>query len=121
MNAWLVACSIYNLGFAIFHLLFWKIFHWKQDLAHLKFVNRNIMQILNLRLTYVFLMMAFVTFVFQAEMTTRLGLALLAAFSIFWFMRAVEQIIFFGLRNWISNSLTVIFLIGGVLHLLSIF
>jgi len=84
-------------------------------------VNRSIMQILNLRLTYVFLVMAFVLFVFQPELiVTKLGQALLIAFSIFWFMRAVEQVVFFGLKHKVSNALTVLFLVGGVIHLLPV-
>jgi hypothetical protein len=117
----LTLCGIYNLGFAIFHLLFWKIFGWKEDLASLTHVNRSVMQILNLRLTYVFLVMAYVLFVFQSELTaTKLGQTLLVAFSVFWFMRAVEQVIFFGLKHKVSNGLTVLFFIGGVLHLLPV-
>ena len=111
--------GIYNLGFAIFHLLFWKIFKWKKDLASLTHVNRSVMQILNLRLIYVFLVMAYVSFVFQMDLTTtKLGQTLLMAFSLFWFMRTIEQVIFFGVKNRISFILTVLFFIGGVLYLL---
>ena len=111
--------GIYNLGFAIFHLLFWKIFKWKKDLTSLTHVNRSVMQILNLRLIYVFLVMAYVSFVFQMDLTTtKLGQTLLMAFSLFWFMRTIEQVIFFGVKNRISFTLTVLFFIGGVLYLL---
>ena len=41
----LIIGGIYNLLFAFFHLLFWKIFDWKTDLASLTSVNRAIMQI----------------------------------------------------------------------------
>ncbi|MBI3167988.1 MAG: hypothetical protein HYZ22_05885 [Chloroflexi bacterium] len=120
-NSWLVTCAVYDLGFAVFHLLFWKIFRWKEDLASLNHVNRAVMQILNLRLTYVFVVMAFVLAAFQVEMsTTRLGQGLLIAFSVFWFMRAIEQVIFFGFKNRISNALLVVFLLGGVFHLLPV-
>ena len=113
--------SIYNLGFAIFHLLFWKIFKWKEDLASLTHINRSVMQILNLRLTYVFLVMAYILFMFQSELIgTDMGQTLLAAFSIFWFMRAVEQVFFFGLKHKVSNGMTVLFFIGGVIHLLPV-
>ncbi len=118
----LTFCGIYNLGFAVFHLLFWKIFKWKEDLASLTHVNRSVMQILNLRLTYVFLVAAFLMFAFQSELTaTKLGQTLLVAFSIFWFMRTVEQVVFFGLKHKVSNGMTVLFFIGGVLHLLPVF
>ena len=115
----LTFCALYNLGFAIFHILFWRIFGWKKDLASLTHVNRSIMQILNLRLIYIFLVMALVLFVFQNELTaTKLGQALLISFSVFWFMRTVEQVIFFGVKNKISLAMTVLFLLGGVIHLI---
>jgi hypothetical protein len=114
--------GVYNLGFVVFHLLFWKIFRWKEDLASLTQVNRSVMQILNLRLIYVFLVMAYVLFGFQFELLgTKLGQTLLIAFSIFWFMRAVEQVIFFGLKHKVSNGMAVLFFIGGVIHLLPVF
>jgi hypothetical protein len=114
--------GVYNLGFAVFHLLFWKIFRWKEDLASLTHVNRSVMQILNLRLTYVFLVMTYVLFGFQSELIgTKLGQTLLIAFSIFWFMRAVEQVIFFGLKHKVSNGIAVLFFIGGLIHLLPVF
>lgn len=54
--------GFYNLGFAIFHLMFWRLFRWKRDLSSLTFINRSVMQILNLCLTFVFLLMAYISF-----------------------------------------------------------
>ncbi len=117
----LTVCALYNLGFVFFHLSFWKIFQWKKDLTSLTHINRAVMQILNLRLTYVFLVMAFVCFVFQSELTaTKLGQMLLIAFSVFWFMRTIEQIVFFGVKNKISLAMTFLFLLGSVIHLLPV-
>ena len=117
----LTLCGLYNLGFAVFHLFFWKIFRWKEDLASLTRVNRSVVQILNLRLTYVFLVMACVLFAFQSEVdATKMAQALLIAISIFWFMRTVEQVVLFFLKHKVSNALTVLFLIGGMIHLLPV-
>jgi len=43
---------------------------------------------------------------------------MLGAMSLFWFMRAIEQIVFFGLGKVISTVLLVIFLIGSALFAL---
>lgn len=51
--------GIYNPGFAVFHLAFWRIFRWKEDLASLTRINWAIMQVLYLRLTFVFLVIAY--------------------------------------------------------------
>jgi hypothetical protein len=111
--------GFYNLGFAIFHLLFWRLFRWKRDLSSLTFINRSVMQILNLCLTFVFLLMAYISFFNTSELIqTNLGKTLLVGFSLFWFLRMIEQIIFFGIRNLISIALTLVFLFGCVIYLI---
>ena len=111
--------GFYNLGFAIFHLMFWRLFRWKRDLSSLPFINRSVMQILNLCLTFVFLLMAYISFFNTSELIqTNLGKALLVGFSLFWFLRMIEQIIFFGIRNLISIALTLVFLFGCVIYLI---
>ena len=111
--------GVYNLGFAIFHLMFWRLFRWKRDLSSLTFINRSVMQILNLCLTFVFLLMAYISFFNTSELIqTNLGKTLLVGFSLFWFLRMIEQIIFFGIRNLISIALTLVFLFGCVIYLI---
>jgi hypothetical protein len=111
--------GFYNLGFAIFHLMFWRLFRWKRDLSSLTFINRSVMQILNLCLTFVFLLMAYISFFNTSELIqTNLGKALLVGFSLFWFLRMIEQIIFFRIRNLISIALTLVFLFGCVIYLI---
>jgi hypothetical protein len=121
-NLLLTIGGIYNRGFAVFHLFFWKIFHWKEDLAKLTHINRAIMQILNLYLTFIFLVMSYVSFMFQSELvTTDLSRALLISFSILWFLRTIEQVVFFGVRHKTSLVFTFLFLIGSALYLLPVF
>jgi hypothetical protein len=111
--------GLYNLAFAVFHLFFWKIFRWREDLTSLTRVNRAIMQVLNLCLTFVFFVMAYISIVFRTELSgTELGRALSLSFAVFWFLRMIEQIIFFGLRHKVSSILTVMFLGGSLLYLI---
>jgi hypothetical protein len=118
-EAFLFAGGVYNLGFVIFHLMFWRIFCWKKDLASLTFTNRQVMQILNLCIIFVFLVIAYVSFFHVTELLrTGLGTAMLIAFSLFWFLRAIEQIVFFGLRNRASLILTIVFLLGTAIYLM---
>jgi hypothetical protein len=111
--------GIYNIGFAVFHLLFWKLFRWREDLASLTSLNRAVMQILNLCLTFAFVLFAFVSLFHSVEMvSTALGRSLLLLIAIFWFLRAVEQIFFFGLRRVVSVVLFLIFIAGFALYTL---
>lgn len=117
-QASLIAGGIFNLGFTIFHLFFWKLFDWKKDLALLTPVNRSVVQILNLCLTFMIFVMAYLSLFLQKEMlTTRLGKSLLIAFALFWFLRMLEQIFVFEVKGRLSVFFTLIFLLGSTLYI----
>lgn len=122
MKTLLFIGGIYHVAFAVFHLSFWKLFGWKSDLAKLNRINRSIMQILNLRLIFVFLIFAAVSLFYADELLeTRIGKFLLTGISLFWLARAVEQIVFFGLKQIASLLLFVAFLIGTIIYLVPLF
>lgn len=117
----LYLCGIYNLAFALFHISFWKIFKWNVDLNKISIANRAIIQILNIRLIYVFLLMAFVYFFYPDQlMETKIGFVLLIGFLGFWIGRTIEQFIFLRVKSKMVTILTVVFFIGIVIHLLPI-
>lgn len=121
MKTLLILCGIYNLAFAGFHIMFWKIFKWKDDLKKNTVGNRAIMQILNIRLIYIFLLMAFL-YLFYAEqlINTQLGFVLLTGFCGFWVGRTIEQFIFLRIKSKMVNILTVVFIVGVIIHLLPV-
>src|SRR5262245_57291785 len=111
------AGGVFNLAFAAFHVLFWRLFNWDRDLATLSAINRAVMQILNLCLTFIFLSFAYLSFQHADELLgTRLGNALLALIAFFWLLRAIQQAIFFGLRHRLSSALFGLFLVGASLY-----
>lgn len=117
MNPWLLAGAIFNLAFAIFHLAFWQLFDWRNELPRLGFVNRQILQILNLCLTFVFLLFGWLLLAHSGELIgTRLGRTLLAGISMFWVLRAIEQTWFFGLKDWRSLVFLAVFVSGALIH-----
>ena len=74
-------------------------------------------RILNLCLTFVFVVFAYLSLVHSVELlSTELGRSLLFLIAVFWYLRAVEQVIFFGLRRRLSILFFVIFLVGGSLY-----
>ena len=115
----LIAGGVFNLGFTIFHLFFWKLFDWKKDLASLTPVNRSVMQILNLCLTFMIFVMSYVSLFLPREMlATNLGRSLLVAFALFWFLRMLEQIFVFEVKGRLSVVFTLIFLLGSILYII---
>ena len=114
----LFICGIYNLLFAIFHILFWKIFNWKKDLKRISIASRAIMQILNIRVIYIFLLMAFIYLFYPEQLIeTRIGYILFIGFTVFWIGRTIEQFIFLKVRSKMVNVLTIVFIIGIIIHL----
>ncbi|MBI1931100.1 MAG: hypothetical protein HYS24_01010 [Ignavibacteriales bacterium] len=114
--------GFYNIAFAVFHLLFWKIFKWNKELKRMNYVNGNILQILNLSLTFVFIIFAYISLLYTNELiSTQLGKVLLKLIAFFWFFRALQQIYFFGLKNIISAALFILFLTGSLIYLITSF
>lgn len=105
------------LAFFVFHLFFWKLFDWKRDLQSLTGVNRAIIQVLNLCLMLVFLIFAYVS-IFHAEelLTTGLGKSILFGIVLFGFFRAIEQVIFFDLKQIRSKAVLIIALLGTAVY-----
>jgi hypothetical protein len=105
--------GFYCLAFALFHLAFWKLFDWKTELPKLNPINRGVMQVLNLRLTYLFFVIAFICFFFAEDLLkTNLGNIILGAISLFALMRAIEQLIFWKVEK-IGAAFFVVFLLGA--------
>ncbi len=115
-------CGLYSFAFAIFHLFFWRLFDWKNDLKKLSMASRAIIQIANLRLIYFFLFVGFICFAFPGDlMQTTFGRFFLSGISIFWLGRVIEQFIFLRIGNKMVHILTIIFFVGTILYALPLF
>ena len=83
-NGLIVGCAAANPGFALFHPAFWRLFDWHGRLGCLGRVNRAVMQVMNVRLIYVFVMFAVLQTVYTESITgSPLGLAHPASIGIF--------------------------------------
>lgn len=112
------AAAIFNFAFGIFHLFFWRLLKWKEQLKHVSAVNRAVMQTLNICLTFIFLLVGYIYFFFSGEvLSTRIGHALLLGMVLFWFIRTIAQIYFFNLKEKVHQILLILFILGVVVHL----
>lgn len=113
MHALVQACGVYCVGLAVFHIFFWKIFRWKQELKTAAVSTRAFIQIANLRLIFIFLLVAFLCFRFTTELhSTALGRAFMGGMALFWLGRFIEQFIFLRYNAVMIHVLTVVFAIG---------
>jgi hypothetical protein len=110
--------GFYNIALIIFHGMFWKIFNWKKELQRMTFLNGNIFQILNLSLTFAFIIFAYLSILYNEELvSSELGKSILSLISFFWFFRALQQIYFFGIKNKTSLLFFIFFLFGSFIYI----
>jgi hypothetical protein len=101
---------------AVFHALFARLFDWKNELSKMNVANRAIIQIANLRLIYLFILVAVLCFVFPVELaTTPFGRFFMMGMSVFWVSRFIEQYIFLKVDHPMVHLLTYLFLTGAIL------
>lgn len=118
---WVYAAAGYNMALAAFHLCFWRLFRWNEELPKLHPANRGVMQVLNIMLTFVFLLLAGVQVLLPGEMTaTPLGRLLTAGLTGFWLLRAVLQPLFWRTTPKATNAAFIcLFMLGAGLHALA--
>ena len=116
-HGWLFAAAGYNLALVMFHLGFWRIFRWREELVKLHPVNRGVMQVMNLMLIYCFLFMAILQVAYAAEFIgSPLGHALVAFMAAFWLVRAILQPVLFDRSSVVGWVFVLVFLTGAALH-----
>jgi hypothetical protein len=112
----LALCAIHSFALAAFHLMFWRLFRWREELPRMSVANRAILQIINLRLIYVFLGVGALCLAFPEELVaTRLGRAMMLGMSAFWIGRSIEQFVFLPFNRPLIHALTGIFMLGALL------
>ncbi|MDH7799028.1 MULTISPECIES: hypothetical protein [unclassified Beijerinckia] len=110
----IILCIAYNVGFALFHLCFWRLFRWPKTLMPSGELNSAVTQTLNVMLTYVFL--AYAAGLLTAMLSKPETLHPLAiAGALFWLLRLVLQPWLFP-SSRVSRIVTLIFALGVVLH-----
>ena len=117
----LTTLAILHLCAAVFHILFWKLFNWRESLRKLSPVNRSTMQVLNICLIFVFVAVGYLLLFHQVQLTyTALGKAVLICISAFWVMRAILQPIFYPIKHIGSILLLIICIIMALLSILPV-
>ena len=81
--------------FGLFHLSFWKLFNWENELAKLSLANSNIMQMLNLGLCVILFSFAYILLANRNEViNTKIGKTILIVCALFFLARLVMDFVF---------------------------
>lgn len=96
-NTLVIIGGIIFMIFGLFHISFWFIFDWKNELIKLNEINSNVMQMLNIGTAILLLSFGYIMLFYRREiLNSRLGRAMLIIFSSFFFARLVAEFVFPG-------------------------
>lgn len=111
--------AYFNFAFGVFHLFFWRLLHWKEQLKLVSAVNRAVIQTLTICLTFMFFLVAYLCLFNTADiLSTKIGQTLYVGMAFFWFLRTIAQIYFFNLKERVHQILLMLFIIGIAVHIL---
>ena len=111
-----------HIAWAIFHLMFPRIFKWPERLAELDPLNRAIYQVLNLCLVFGLAAVAYLSFTFAPDLIgSPLGRKILGIIGVFWLFRTSLQFRFFAKTHPVSLFLVLMFLITACTYFIPLF
>lgn len=117
METLITAGGYFNIGLLLFHLSFWHLFNWGEELKQVSSLNRAVMQVLNISLSFVFAIFAYISLMHTPELiSTPLGKSLVLLIALFWLARSLQQVVFFKLHHRASWAFLALFLTGFTLY-----
>ncbi len=114
-ETWVLLAGVHSLGFAVFHLAFWRLFGWPRTLSSTTPANRAVLQIANVQLVVVFLGIGLLCLAMPAQLAgSVLGRAVLAGMAAFWLVRLAGQWIWLRVNRPLVHVLTALFALGAL-------
>ena len=96
-NKLIIIGGISLILLALFHLSFWHLFNWQEELLKLSAENSSIMQLSTIGFVCLFLCLGIILILYHVEIgNTRLGRSLLLTLSFFFLVRCIFEFIFPG-------------------------
>lgn len=104
-----------DLGFAVFHILFWRLFGWPGRLEASGQTNAAITQTLNIVLIFIFIVYGIVL-LGHAHRGVPVPLPVAGVGAAFWGLRMLLQPLMFSMRNVPSWAITCVFAANAAVH-----
>jgi len=109
--------GILNLFFSLLHLTLSKALNWNETLSCLTPDNQATVYILNAHLAFTCLVFAYLSFFHRKDLlTTGIGRAVTAAIGLFYVLRAINQVVYYGLSAPGTLFGVVVFLLVSLFY-----
>jgi len=113
--------SAINLILALFHLSFWKMLNWAEELPKLSKDNQGILQIANVMMIFVILFFSIMSFIMARRGKTGLyGKSIIILIAVFYLIRLAAGYPFFGF-NYGELAIWVVCLVIAAGYVLVLF
>jgi hypothetical protein len=113
----LIIGGVLNAVLALFHMLFWKLFNWPESLRTISADNQAIMQVLAIHGTYVVALFAVLSLVFTRDLLmTRLGRIITLSIAGFYYLRCLNEFIFWDITDPGALIIFILCLLIAVLY-----
>lgn len=118
----IITGGVLSVLFTIFHLMFYKLFHWETNLQCLTHSDRAIMLTFN-AIGILFLFYASImSFIFRHRLAaTGAGKSILLFFASFFVLRIITEFVCFGYRGIPSMIIILVCLIPVVCYTIPVF
>ena len=114
----LIIGGVLNLFGFIFHAMFWKLYGWPENLLCLSHDDQARMQVLDIHLMLVFALFAYASlFHYKAMLSTALGRGVAWSIVLFYFIRIINQLVFWDAFLVRSIAIMVACLLLVVIYL----
>ncbi len=119
MNSILIKTGgVLNALLGVFHLFFWSLFNWPENLRCLSFDDRAIMQVLNLHVALPVFIFAYISITQSKEMlSSKVGKTMVMGVALFYIVRAINEGIFWKLKDSTSVISLMMWLVIAGLYL----
>ena len=110
-----------NVMLGVFHIFFWKLFNWAEELSKISRENRGILQIANIILIFIIFYFAVMSFIMAKHRKIDIyAKSILICASGFYLIRLVTGYMFFGssIAELIISIICALVIIGYIFVLL---
>jgi hypothetical protein len=127
----IILAGMFSLALSIFHIpQVWQKFFpkWSKEISNLDLLNQKLINTILIALSLLLQIFAFISIIFTNELSQGKGLArgILICLSIFWFWRAIWQLIYFppskiehnNILLFLNYSVVIISIINAILYFL---